>query len=255
MGASGRQAPSLALLALLAVPCSLTGPHASAQDAAPEGLVLRDRVLAVVDEYPILSSDVDRAIALGLAQRNPDESVEAFRRRVLESLIDQRVRLNEVTRFGIEQVPVVSIEEQVQAIRDRFETEEAFSRLLDEVGLDLEGLRQLVAQRLAVWIYFEEFLGPRVFVSLEDIRSYYEDVLVPAVRARGEEPPPIETVREDIRELLKERRLNQAIAERTEELRREADVINYFDRESRELPPVVLEIGDEPESEPEPSSG
>ncbi|MFP3940305.1 MAG: hypothetical protein ACLF0P_08360 [Thermoanaerobaculia bacterium] len=226
-------------------------PSEAAERSEEHGLVLRDRVLAVVDEYPILSSDVDRAIALGLAQRQPEEGEDAFRRRVLDSLIDQRVRLHEVTRFGIEQVPVESIEEQVQVIQDRFPSEEAFRRQLAEVGLNLEGLRQLVAQRLAVWVYFEEFLGPRVFVSLEDIRRYYEEVLAPGVREAGEEPPPIETVREDIRRVLKERRLNEAIDDRTEELRREADIQNYFDRESRELPPVVLELG----PEPEPTSG
>ena len=244
-----RPTPWIVVLALVGL---LAGPGAAGQetsparvDDAPEegGLVLRDRVLAVVDEYPILSSDVDRAIALGLARRQPEESADVFRRRVLESLIDQRVRLHEVTRFGIEQVPVESIEEQVQVIRDRFPSEEAFRRQLAEVGLNLEGLRQLVAQRLAVWVYFEEFLGPRVFVSLEDIRRYYEEVLAPAVREAGEEPPPIETVREEIRQILKERRLNEAIEDRTEELRREADVVNYFERESRELPPVVLELG------------
>lgn len=222
-------------------------PSEPAERSEERGLVLRDRVLAVVDEYPILSSDVDRAIALGLVQRQPEETEEAFRRRVLDSLIDQRVRLHEVTRFGIEQVPVESIEEQVQVIQDRFPSEEAFRRQLAEVGLNLEGLRQLVAQRLAVWVYFEEFLGPRVFVSLEDIRRYYEEVLAPGVREAGEEPPPIETVREDIRRVLKERRLNEAIEDRTEELRREADILNYFERESRELPPVVLELGPEPE--------
>lgn len=246
MARRSRHVPPLALLLLLCLP---PGSGLFGQEGGPEGLILRDRVLAVVDDYPILSSDVDRAIALGLAQREPEESVEAFRRRVLDSLIDQRVRLHEVTRFGIEQVSVEAIEEQVQAVRDRFPSEEAFHRQLEEVGLNPEGLRQLMAQRLTVWVYFEEFLGPRVFVSLEDIRRYYEETLVPAVQETGGEPPPIETVREDIRQILKERRLDDAIEERTEELRREADILNYFDRESGELPPVVLELG------PDPSSG
>jgi hypothetical protein len=152
------------------------------------------------------------------------------------------VRLHEVTRFGIEQVPVEAIEAQVAAIRERFASEEGLAARLAEVGLDLEGLRQLVARQLAVWIYFEEFLGPRIFVSLEDIRRHYEDTLAPELRARGEPVPPIEEVREEIRELLKQQRLNEAIEERTEELRREADVLSFFDSEHDELPPVVLAI-------------
>lgn len=219
------------------------GPVPGAPAAeAPGPLELRDRILAVVDEDPILSSDVDRSITLGLVERREGESERELRRRVLESLIDQRVRLHEVERFGIEQVPVEAIEEQVAAIRARFSSEEELQRRLAEVGLDLAGLRQLVARQLAVWIYFEEFLGPRIFVSLEDIRRHYEETLAPELRARGEPVPPIEAVREEIRELLKQRRLNEAIEERTEELRREADILNFYDSEHEALPPVVLEI-------------
>jgi hypothetical protein len=232
--------PACILFALLLLQLALPG-ISRAQVPAP-GLELRDRILAVVDEDPILSSDVDRAIALGLVERLEGEGDEAFRRRVLESLIDQRVRLHEVSRFGIEQVPVEAIEEQVEAIRARFGSDEELRKRLAEVGLDLPALRQLVARQLSVWIYFEEFLGPRIFVSLEDIRRYYEETLVPELTARGARVPPIEEVREDIRQLLKERRLNEAIEGRTEELRREADVLTFFD-EPEGLPPVVLEIG------------
>ena len=235
------------LVSALASPVPARPQEAPAPDPAPAAepqgpLELRDRILAVVDEDPILSSDVDRSILLGLVERREGESDRELRRRVLESLIDQRVRLHEVTRFGIEQVPVEAIEAQVAAIRERFAGEEELRARLAEVGLDLEGLRQLVARQLSVWIYFEEFLGPRIFVSLEDIRRYYEETLAPDLRARGEPVPPIEEVREEIRELLKQRLLNEAIEERTEELRREADILSFFDSEHDALPPVVLEI-------------
>lgn len=232
----GAFAPAL-LFALLAASPAL----AQGQGAAP--LELRDRIVAVVDEDPILSSDIDRAITLGLAERREGESERELRSRVLDSLIVQRVQLHEVSRFGIEQVPVEAIEAQVEAVRARFGSDEELRARLAEVGLDLEGLRQLVARQLAVLSYFEEFLGPRIFVDLEEIREYYEETLVPELEARGARAPRIEEVREEIRQLLRQRRLNEAIETRTEELRREADVLNFFDSEHDGLPPVVLEIG------------
>lgn len=221
----------------------LSAFRAGAQEAP--GLRLRDRIVAVVDEDPILASDVDRAITLGLEERREGESEEAFRRRVVDALIDQRVRFHEVTRFGIEQVPVSEIEEQVEAIRARFESREEFERRLHDVGLDVAALRQLVARQLRVWTYYEEFLGPRVFVSLDDVRQYYDETFVPAVEEHGRTAPPIEEVREEIRGILQERRLNEAIENKTDELRREADVVNYFDSEHETLPPTILEIGEE----------
>jgi hypothetical protein len=237
-------ATALALaLAARSGAAALQPPAAPDAADAPQKLLLRDRIMAVVDEDPILSSDLDRAITLGLVARHEAESDQAFRRRVLDTLIDQRVRFHEVTRFGLEQVPVSQIEEQVEAIRARFSSEEQFRRRLDDVGLDLESLRQLVARQLMVWSYFEEFLGPRIFVSLEDIREYYDETLTPELESHGHPVPPIEQVREEIRQVLKERRLNEAIESKTEELRREADIVNYFDERHDTLPPVILEIG------------
>ena len=219
----------------LCLAAALVAPALAQPPQPPEpGLQLQDRILAVVDEDPILSSDVDRAITLGLSERREGESIRAFRRRVLESLIDQSVRLHEVNRFGIEQVPVEAIEDQVAAVRARFESEEELVRRLEEVGLDLAGLRQLVARQLSIVVYFEEFLGPRIFVDLEEIREYYEGTLVPAMEAEGTAPPPIEVVRERIRNLLKQQRLNEAIDGATEELRREADILSFFDDEHEE---------------------
>ena len=79
----------------------------------PRQATLQDRVLAVVDEDPILASDVERAIRLGLEQPRPGETDERFRRRVLDALIDQRLQFHEIDRFNFEQVPVDEIQKRV----------------------------------------------------------------------------------------------------------------------------------------------
>jgi peptidyl-prolyl cis-trans isomerase SurA len=213
-------------------------------------LVLQDKVLAVVDEDPILQSDVNRAIKLGLQQPNPGEATEAFRRRVLDGLIEERLRFHEVDRFGLEQVPVDDIESNVAKIRARFPDEASFQKALKEVGLDRKKLDQLVARQLLVLTYVDERLGPRVFVSLEDINRYYRDVLTPEMQHRGQPVPPIEDVREDIREVLKQQRLTQEMEKWTQELRQKADVVVYGDQaKGGPLPPVVKRI-EEPAKKP-----
>lgn len=197
---------------------------------------LLDEVLAMVDEQPILASDVERTIGLGLMERRPDESEEAFRDRVLEALIDQQLRFQEVDRYGFTELPVEQVEAQVQAMRDRFASPQEWRRRLTELGLDEQGVRRLVARQLLLMTWVEERLGPRVFISLDDVRSYYTDTLVPELRARGEPVPPIEEVREQIRGLLREQRLNAEIASWTEELRLEADVEVFDAGAHAELP-------------------
>lgn len=204
---------------------------------------LRDRVLAVVDEEPILQSDLDRVIALGLAQRRANEDETVFRRRVLDQLIEERLRFHEMDRFGFEQVPVEEIEAQVTEIRKSFPDDAAFQKALREQQMSLKDLRQLVARQLMVMTYVDEQLGPRVFVSLDDINNYYRTTFTSEMQRRGQTVPPVEDVRDDIRRVLREQRLNDAIEKWTEELRREADIQVYFDQPAGKLPPVVKKIG------------
>jgi len=200
-----------------------------------------DRVLAIVDEEPVLASDVDQVIGLGLAEKQSGETEDAFRHRVLEQLIDQKLRFHEIDRYGFTEIPVDDVEKNVQQIRSRFPSEAAFDKRLQELGLDEKGVKSLVARQLLVLTYVDERLGPRVFISLDDIRQYYDDVLVPKMKAEKQPVPGLESVREDIREVLKQQRLNEELDRWTEELRRRADVVDYSQTEHGKLPPVVME--------------
>jgi hypothetical protein len=254
-------APALLAFALLATP-ALAQKKPSAPPAKvtvkppppPSGkTALQDRVLAVVDEDPILASDVERAIRLGLEQPQPGETDERFRRRVLDALIDQRLQFHEVDRFNFEQVPVDDIQKRVAEIRSRFPDEASFQKALKEVGLDLKGLRQLVARQLLVVTYVDERLGSRVFVEPDDISRYYRDVLTPEMRKRGQMPPPLDDVREDIRETLKQQKMTQEMGRWTRELRDKADVVVYSanPKPNQPLPPVVKTIQGKAGAKPE----
>jgi peptidyl-prolyl cis-trans isomerase SurA len=231
-----RPVPFFALLvALLAWTLLVAaGDAVMAQDAR-----LADRILAVVDGDPVLESDVERAIALGLVEPGTGEGDRELRRRILDGLIEQRLRVHEVDRYGFGQVPVELIDEQVAAIRARFATPEDLDQRLARLGMTKEGLAQLVAQQLQVLIYVDELLGARVFVGLEEIEAHYQRVLVPQLRQTGQPVPPLEDVREQIREVLRQQRLNEELDTWTTDLRRKADVQDYFDRPQRSLPPKV----------------
>lgn len=198
-----------------------------------------DRILAVVDDDPILASDVRQVIALGLVARQPNESTRQLWRRVLDLQIEQRLRSHDLDRFGFADVPPQAIEKSFQEIRGSFPSPEAFQQRLREVGLSEDGLRQLAARQLMVYAYVEERLGARVFVSLDDITAYYHEVLAPRMLRDSANLPPLDDVREQIRGVLREQRLLEEIQRWTVELRRHADVIDHFESQHRQLPPVL----------------
>lgn len=232
----------------LPAPASEAGAPALSSDAgalAPLAQpILVDRVVAVVDEDPILASDIERVVRLGLLPEVAGESADAGRRRALDLAIEQKLRLHEVDRFGFEETPLALLDRQMEETRSRFPSEGAFRSELARLGLDETSLRQLLARQLSVLAYVEERLGPRVFVSVDDIGRYYNDELLPELRQNGASPadiPTLESVRESIRAVLRERRLNDEIDRWTADLRSKADVVDYLDREMRPLPPLVEE--------------
>lgn len=216
--------------------------------AADQGLELEDRILAVVDEDPILVSDVDRVVRLGLARPEvgedgePAEEEESFRYRVLEELIEQRLRFHAVERFGFEQMPAEEVDAAVENLRQQFDEPGDLEKRMAEVGLSEDGLRQLLTRQLMVLIYIEERLGPRIFIRQEDIQAYYQDTLVPEMKASGSEVPALGDVREQIRLVLREQRLNDEIRQWTRELRRDADIRVMARPPEGALPPVVDRI-------------
>src|SRR5947199_4599102 len=267
-------APALLVFALLGPPVGAqTTAQKPAQSAGPQrpapkapGKVtvqpppppsgktaLQDRVLAVVDEDPILASDVERVIRLRLEQPQPGETDERFRRRMLDDLIHERLRFHEVERFNFEQVPVDEIQKRVATIRARYPDEASFKKALKDVGLDEKGLRQLVARQLLVVTYVDEQLGANVFVEPDEINRYYRDVLTPEMRKRGQPPPLLDDVREDIRETLKQQKLTQEMTRWTRELRNKADIVVYSGnpKANQPLPPVVKTIQGKADAKPE----
>lgn len=235
---SSRRAPLWLSSGLLILIVASAGSTLEAAEGTTPSRVA-DRILAVVDEDPILASDLQRAVGLGLAQRQEGESDDAFHRRLLDGLIEERLRFHEVDRFGLDQVPAAEIDDQVEATREAFGDPEAFATRLRELGLDRAALREVLARQLMILAYVEERLGARVFVSLADIQRHYDNNLVPQMRAQQLEPPPLPSVREEIRALLREQRLNEEIDRWTQELRERADVLDYLDSEHDALPPLL----------------
>lgn len=237
-------------LAALAVLSGCSGGPEPVAASIPEAEVpaaaeheVEDRIVAVLDEEAILLSDVDQVIGLGLVEERPGESLDDLRVRVLEGLIDQRLRFQQVDRFGLERVAVDVVEAEVAKIAAQFPDRASFLGRLARLDMTEEELDQLVARQVMVLSYVEERLGARIFVSLDDIREYYETELVPGLTAAGMPVPPLEDVREDIRSLLRAERLNAEIIEWTERLRREADIqIFLFEPPAGTLPHLIRRV-------------
>ncbi|MEE8526633.1 MAG: hypothetical protein V3T72_22075, partial [Thermoanaerobaculia bacterium] len=209
---------------------------AAPSEPAAGPMTLVDRIVAVVDEDPVFLSDVERIIGLGLAEPAAGETSAQLRRRVLDGLVDQRLRFHEVERYDFGPLPLEQIEDRLEEIRSRFPDRQSFAARLSELGLSEPGLRHILTRQLRVLIYVQERLTPRVFVDPEDVRDYYDRVLRPRAEVEGIKLPPLEDERLEIRKILRDVRLNEQIEMWTEELRLEAEIVDHLDRPPQALP-------------------
>jgi hypothetical protein len=191
-----------------------------------------DRIVAVVDDDPILLSDVERALAVGVI--DPSAGPQQRQRLALDRLIEVRLRYHAVARSGVIQIDREQVDAELAQVRQRLGDADA---RLQELGLDDQHLRGIVRQQLELRSFVEERLGARVFISLDQVREHYERVLRPSLEAQGAPVPDLAEVREQIRALLREQAIDRELVSWTEELRRQADIIDLLDAPPRADPP------------------
>jgi hypothetical protein len=157
-----------------------------------------ERIVAVVDERPLLLSDV-RALerVRGLAQ-------EA----ALEALVDERLMYREASRLP--QAEVLAEEEQ----RATQELLERRPELGDSVSA--ADLRRLVGRQIAILKYVEFRFRPQLRVSDQEVRAAFE-----ADPSAGDS---WEAAKQGIRERLERRALDERVETWVRELRARADV-------------------------------
>lgn len=186
-----------------------------------------DRIAAVVDRQVITVSEVSQMVQLHFFSRAASTSDDDYRHDVLEALIAQALRYRDVERYGAADIPKDSIEARLHEIVARFASPADFAAAMQHAELTEEEVRALVKRQLQVEAYVQERFAPLIFVSNEEIASYYTGPWSAQRRLRGLAVPPLNDVREEIRALLRSDRLQSEVQQWTARLRARANVDVY----------------------------
>lgn len=174
---------------------------AAAQAPAPPRPEVVERIVAVVDERPLLLSDLRALMAVrGLAEGE-----------ALEAAIDERLMHLEASRLSQADV---SPEEEDRALPLLLETRPSLRAEVPEPDL-----RRLLRRQLAILKYVEFRFRPQVRIGDDEVRKAWEQEQ--AGRPAG---PALEDAQELIRARLERRALDDRIEAWVRELRSRADV-------------------------------
>ena len=194
--------------------------------ALPAAATTVDRIAAVVDNQVLTVSEVGQMVELRFFPRT-GESEDDHRRNVLDALIAQALRFRDVERFGAQDIPRDAIEARLVEIQHRFASPADFDLAAAKAELTPDEIRALVKRQLQVEAYIQERFAPLVFITNEDVATYYAGPWTTQRRGRGLAVPPLAQVREEVLAAARASRLQEEIEKWTAQLRARANVDVY----------------------------
>ena len=194
------------------------------------GAVVLDRIAAVVGDDLILESELRKLAGVGYLPREAGESDAAYRDRVLEARVVEVLRERQLRKTGGIEPKREEVEARVAALETRVVAErgETLDAILARAGATRDELAAFVKHGMALESFVKERLSPGIKTTEAELRAYYDGPFREEARAKGlASLPPYEDVSEQIRELVRERKLNAEIERWTEQLRAETRVLIY----------------------------
>lgn len=171
---------------------------------------LADRVVAIVNDEPILLSELHQTVPARLAG---SEQFPMLMRANLEALIDQTLILQEIKRLKVFNVEPGEVDRGIEQIIERYGSEQELLLDLRGIGMSMAELRASVQRKLLILKFIDYRFRQFINIDEEEIEAYYENEFLVTFRREnpGVEPPGLESQRQQIEIVLRERAINDSI--------------------------------------------
>lgn len=204
---------------------------AAAANAAPELGTVLDRLVAVVNGDVILESDVDEERRFEEVQ--PYRSGAVFTRdRIVERLIDRTLILQQSALEPEEAVSEQDLDAQIATLRKdiaackqyRCETEDGWKKYLGDHGFTEEEFRARWKQRMQLLNFIELRFRNGITIKDSEIQAYYQKTMMPEYAKRNVTPPPVDTIKQRIEEVLLQQEVGALLQDWLKSLRAQGSV-------------------------------
>lgn len=204
-----------------------------AQSPAPVSPVVLDRVVAVVNNRAILSSDVDEEIRLavldpgraGMGVLTPQVALEQL---ISRSLIQQQIREEDARAANATPAEVEArldeIRHEVPAcVRQNCASDAGWKAFLAAHDLTQERVESYLRYRLEILRFIELRFRQGIRISQQDVQAYYTDTLLPQY-GPGDAIPSLDQVAPRIQEILLQRQVNILFDDWLKNLRQQGEI-------------------------------
>jgi peptidyl-prolyl cis-trans isomerase SurA len=178
----GKDKPKPAAVAAAPVAAAAAVPAAAAPPPSaqrlPDSQAVMDRVICVVNNDAITLYELDEAEAHYLyetkqQERMSDEARQQLRDRLLQTIIENRIQLQQAEREKIT-AEDSEVQEQINDIMKKVNAQSAkdFEEVLTQQGLSLDGLKKRVRDQILVQRVTRRKVALRISVTEEEIDGY-----------------------------------------------------------------------------------
>jgi len=189
-----------------------------------------DRLLAAVNGKVITQSDLQMARTLNallIFGRDPSKlSMEEG----LDRLIDMELIRQELESFPLAPRDESGTEARMAEMRQGYAEIGGLPVLLSRLGLQESELQAYIRLQAITLRFISLRFRPFVTVSPEEVKSYYEEVLVPRLREEGSSVPPLSEISARIEEVLTEEKVNDSMDRWIRNIRRHTRIELFLDR-------------------------
>lgn len=169
---------TISALIIILMPCVSATTQVRQQE-------LVDTVAARVGQEVILLSEIRNTVGQAMreirqntgSQTEYERQVDSLMERTLNEMIDTKILYREALRNALN-ITDEAVERRVQAVRDRFDTEEEFMEYINEAGLTLSKIREDERKFTLAAAMLEnkrQALADAIVIDEADITEFYEE--------------------------------------------------------------------------------
>jgi peptidyl-prolyl cis-trans isomerase SurA len=188
-----------------------------------------DRIVATVNGHVILQSDWDEALCYqALAEGRPaGEFSVSERKAALDRLIDQELIRQQVQAADFPAATSAEVDARIRELRKprpEWASDEGWRVTLNRYGLSEDAVRMRVANEIDELRALDAHFRPGLLIDAKSVEAYYQEKLLPELRAAGAKEVRLEDVAPKIKELLAQQKMNDLLVGWLKTLRAESQI-------------------------------
>jgi hypothetical protein len=180
-----------------------SAPPSSAASASEAQAI--DGVAARLEDGILTESEVRELAAF---QKLVDGSAKP-RKELLRELEDQWIVRGEAEATQYPKPTAQEVERAYAKLTAQFSSPEEFKKRCAAVGLSEAAVRRMLGQQLYLSRFLDFRFRPAAQVDPKQVEKYYRDEFAPQLEARGQAVPPLDDVRDKIRDVLIQRAIDE----------------------------------------------